>query len=213
MPPSSFFHRRHGTTLIELIIFLAVLSLVIATALPLLFSTTENRLLQQTISIVEQNGTQIMQNATLAIRNAERIVSPATSETGSLLVLQMGSGSINPTIIANSGGVVIIIKRSTREDVSTEQVAVQDFTFRNTSASDTRQSVEISFRVSRTIRLQQPHSYSQWFTMAVHLHPNDVPVGDSCGCGLPSCLGDDRYEWDICEEGMCLTAETSLECP
>lgn len=209
---TSFYRNRPGTTLIELIIYVAVISLVVAVALPMLFSATENRLLQQTISIVEQNGTQVLQNASLRIRHAERILDPPMGETGSVLALQTSSGATNPTIIGVSSGSLVIIEHATRELISSPQVAIQDFIVHNTSTSDSRQSVSISFRSSRTIRLQMPHSYVQSFEETFTLLPNDLPIGDECGCAVPSCEGANVYGWDVCEEGLCLHASDVMSC-
>lgn len=207
------FRSREGTSLIELLIFLGILSLVIATALPMLFAATENRILQQTIAIVEQNGTQILQNTTLRIRNAERIISPAIGQTGSVLVLQTASGATNPTIIGLNSGSIIIIERDVREVVSSTQVAIENFIVRNTSDSADNQSVTIAFDASRTIRLQQPHSYGRGFVLGVHLHPNDEPTGE-CGCGAPACLGNNVLQWHMCDFDLgCLSATTTMQCP
>lgn len=204
---------RRGTSLIELLIFLGILSLVIAVALPMLFSATENRILQQTIAIVEQNGTQILQNTALRARNAERIVTPALGQTGSVLVLQTASGATNPMIIGLNSGSIVIIERDTQEVVSSEQVAIEDFFVTNTSESNDEQSLTISFRASRTIRLQQPHSYAQTFRIGIHLHPNNDPQG-ACGCGTPSCIATNSFRWHICDEvSGCLTATVPLVCP
>lgn len=204
---------RAGTTLIELLLFLAVLSVIIGTALPILFSATENRLLQQTIAIVEQNGTQVIQNAGLKIRQAERILSPAIGQTGSVLALQTASGGLNPTIIGLNSGSIVLIQHATLELVSSQQVAVQDFMVRNTSTSDARPSVTVSFYVSRTIRLQQPHSYGRHFEFTIGLLPDDVETVDECGCAPPACEGNNIYGWHVCQEGSCLSASTQLQCP
>lgn len=203
---------RAGTTMIELIIFMAIIGMVIGAALPLLFSATENRLLQQTISIVEQNGTQVMQNAGIHIRHAERIMSPAMGQTGSVLALQTGSGVTHPTIVGLLSGSIIIVQRSTQETVSSPQVAVQNFIVRNTSVSDAHPSVTISFRVSRTIRLQMPHSYAQDFEATFSLLPDDIEDG-GCECMPPSCLGNNIYAWQVCEDLNCLSASTQMHCP
>lgn len=187
--------------------------MVISVSLPMLFSATENRLLQQTISIVEQNGTQVLQNAALNIRNSEKILSPAIGATGSVLALQTSSGALNPVIIGINSGSIYIIKHATRELISSPQVAVQDFIIRNTSTSASRQSVSITFRVSRTIRLQQPHSYTQRFESAVALFPDDVATGDECGCAAPACQGNNVYGWQVCENSTCLAATSPLQCP
>lgn len=199
--------------MVELLIFLAILAIVIAVALPIFFSATENRILQQTVAIVEQNGTQILQNAALHIRNAERITSPARGQTGSVLVLQTSSGATDPTIIGISSGTLVLIERAAKQIVSSPQVAIQKFTVRNTSVSDSRPSVQISFTLSRTIRLQQPHSYIRAFETSVSLLPDDVPTGNSCSCLPPSCAANDQYTWRVCEEGTCYAASTTLDCP
>lgn len=204
---------RTGTTLIELLFFVAIMGIVIAVALPMLFSATENRLLQQTISIVEQNGTQVLQTTTQQIRLAERILSPAVGATGSVLVMQTGSGATDPILIGYSSGTIVLIQHTIRETITSPQVAVLDFEVRNTSTSATRQSAEISFRLSRTIRLQQPHSYVQNFQGAAALLPDDVPSGGSAFCIVPACLGDNIFRWSVWENGSCYTATSQLQCP
>ncbi len=204
---------RPGATLIELLIFLGILAMVVAVALPMFYSATENRLLQQTISIVEQNGTQMLQNASLHIRNAERVVSPAAGQTGSVLVLQTSSGATDPTIIGISSGTLVIIEHASKQPVSSPQVAIQNFVVRNTSVSATRPSVRITFTLSRTIRLQMPHSYSRSFDATVSLLPDDIATGNPCGCPPPTCDGGDTYTWRVCQAGVCYAATTSMECP
>src|SRR5207248_1996679 len=95
---------RSGTTLIELLIFIAILAIAGSAILPLLFASTEDRILQQTVSIVEQNGSQILQTIGYRIHHAERVLDPLLRGSGSVLALQTGSGSENPTIIGISSG-------------------------------------------------------------------------------------------------------------
>lgn len=204
---------RPATTLVELLIFMGILGVVIGVTIPLLFSATENRLLQTTISIVEQNGAQVLGSISQRIRSAEKILTPTAGQTGSVLVLQTASGSTDPTMIGLNSGALIIIEHLTRDTVSTEQVAVTNFIVRNTSTSASRQSVSLSFVVSRTIRLQQPHSYTRSFETTVSLLPSDSTVGNSCGCNAPSCAGNDVYAWEVCQSGGCYSVSTPLECP
>lgn len=206
-------HLRAGVSLIELIIFLGVFAMIISVALPLFFSATENRLLQQTISVVEQNGTQMLQNTSIHVHASERIISPAPGQTGSVLVLQTGDVSTDPTIIGISSGSLVIIKHATKEPVSSPQVAITNLIFRNTSTSTTRQSVKMSFKLSRTIRLQMPHSYARLFETTFSLLPDDVTHGNSCGCLAPTCASADQYTWRVCENSLCYSATTQLECP
>lgn len=204
--------RRPGSTLIELLLFLGILSLVASLTIPILFSSTENKLLQQTISVVEQNGTQVVQSATYALRRAERILHPLPGQTGSYLALQTSDEETNPTIIGVYSGSVVVIKRSLKETVSTAQVGVTGFEVRNTSVSASRPSALLTFTVSRTIRLQQPHSYTRSFETLVGVSPSDAPTGDACGCDIPSCPSDGTIAWQICEGGQCGEVTTGLEC-
>ena len=204
-----------GSTLLELLLYTAVLGVVTGIAMPLLFSAAEDRLLQQTISAVEQNGAQILQNSAQRIHNSERILSPAMGHTGSLLALQTGSGGTNPTTIGVLTGSVLIIERTLQQTISSTDVAVTNFVVRNTSTSATHQSVELSFNVIRTTRLVQPHYYQKYFDLTVGLLPTDLPKGTNASCAAPFCLPANNYHWQIFNTatGLCYAAQTQLNCP
>lgn len=213
MPLNVFRHRR-GTTLIELIIFVALLGIVMSAIMPLLFMAAEDRLLQQTISLVEHNGTQVLQNTTYRIRNAERILSPAMGQTGTVLALQTGSGTTNPTIIGVYSGALMIIEKTTQQTVSSSQVGLYGFIVRNTSTSATHQSVEMSFYISRTTRLQQPHAYTQFFDTNIALFQDDFAQGTQSLCAAPFCSPTNTYNWQFYDavSDSCLQASTPLTC-
>ncbi|MEK7218379.1 MAG: hypothetical protein AAB728_02845 [Patescibacteria group bacterium] len=204
---------RPGVTLIELLIFVAVFAVVGFTVLPLLFSATENRLLQQTISLVEQNGLQALQQiGRLGV--AEKILDPSPQEEGIVLTLQTGSGATNPTIIGALSGSLVVIRRATKQIITSPQVAVDEFRVWNTSASAQQQSFRVSFRVSRAIRLQTPHVYNRTFEGTFTLPPGDEPQGGTCGgaaCSVPSCVGT-TYAWKVCQDFLCSDAQTYLPC-
>ncbi len=198
----------------ELLIFITILALVSVAVLPLLFSATEDRLLQQTISIVEQNGAQLLQTIGYEARNAERILSPSIGSAGSILTLQTGSGGTNPTIIGFATGSVVMVRRTSKQTLSSSQVAISDFTVRNTSTSSAHQSVFVSFRVSRTIRLQAPRTYERSFEALFTLFPDGTMHTESCSCAVPGCVGAGSYAWQVCDAANgCLTAQTAMQCP
>ena len=199
-------------TLIELLIFIAILGALGSTLLPLLFSATEDRLLQQTASIVEQNGTQILQTLGYHVRHAERVLDPSLGSTGSVLALQTGSGVTNPTIFGVSTGVLLLVRSTVKEAVSSTQVAVSYFDVRNTSVSTTHQSVRVRFRLTRTIRLQAPRTYTRDFEAIFALQPDNTIAGDDCGCAVPGCGAGNVYAWQVCQAGACLTAQTQMRC-
>lgn len=203
---------RAGFTLIEVIIFMAIFSMVLVVMLPLLFSATESRLRQQTIALVENNGMQIVQNLTRRARNAERILQPVAGSTGAVLALQHGSGGLHPIIFGIQTGSLIVIERDTKRAITSNQVAVIDFVIRNTSTAADKQSFTYSFRVSRTIRLEQPHTYDRRFQGALTLHPDDTPLSGGCNCAVPSCNAG-IYSWNVCSASSCAARTEPMTCP
>lgn len=206
--------RRTGATLVELLLFIAVMAIVGVSLVPLLFATTETRLLQQTAAIVEQNGQQMLQTIGYQIQHAERIILPeSTASSGAILNLQTGSGSANPVIFGVRSGSVIFIQGARSQLLSSTDVAVDRFNIRNTSTSAGRQSVIVSFRVSRTIRLQAPRSYRKVFEGVFSPFPDNDQHGDDCGCAFPGCAGPSQHVWQVCAAGSCQTAGAQLQCP
>lgn len=203
---------RRGSTLIELLLYIAILGTVAASLLPLLYASSEDRLLQQTIATVEQSGQQLLQTIGHYVRHSERVVRPKQPGSGAVLTLQTGSGATNPTIIGSVSGTLILIQGTVKQVMSSSQVAVRDFTVWNTSTSAGRESVLVRFTLSRTIRLQAPRFYSKTFEAVFSLFPDDVTTGDSCGCAPPGCAND-VYIWEVCVSGMCELIDTELGCP
>lgn len=205
---------KSGATLVELLIFMAVMAAVGISLLPLLFSTTEDRLLQQTAAAVEQTGQQLMQTIGNYVENSEKIVMPAMNQgTGSILHLQTSSGSTNPTVIGIVSGALILVQGTYRQTLSSSQVAINQFIVQNTSASASRQSVLVRFTVSRTIRLQAPRSYTKIFESVFSPFPDVTHVGDDCGCAYPGCVNGNSYAWQTCVSGECETAQMQIRCP
>ena len=205
---------RTGTTLIELLVFLGILGIVIGAILPVLMLSNENRSLQQTASIVEQNGGQLVEHIGRYIRHAERIIVPALGSTGAVLVLQTESGTTNPTILGVGSGTLVVIQRALKQDLSTPQVAMSNFVVRNTSTSSTRQSVLVTFTITRTIRLQAPHTYQRDYRIVYSLYPDDLLATSACTCSTPYCLaGGDNFLWNVCNGSDCDLVTTQLDCP
>ncbi len=201
---------RPATTLVEILVFLAVFAVVTGLVLPLLYSATENRLLQQTASLVEHNGMEALQALSYRAQAGERILAPPPGTVGAIVTLQTGSGVSNPTIIGVLSGSLVVIRRATKQILTSPQVAVENFRVRNTSASPSQQSFTVSFNVSRTLRLQSSHVYERPFEALFSLSPDDAQKGD-CDCPAPSCTGN-RFIWSICENGQCSSASTQLDC-
>ncbi len=212
LPP----HSRHGATLVELLIFIAVFSITAFTVLPLLFSAMENRLLQQTMSKVEQNGTLVLQTIGYNLRTSQGILSPlsiSSPTTARVVSVEMGSGSLDPTIIGIQSGALILIHRATRQTITASDVTIDNFVIRNTSVAPGQQSFLVSFRISRANPLMQKPVYSRTFQTVFTLPPRAGAAESPCSCAVPYCdAGGTVYHWEICQGGGCQQASTSLNC-
>ncbi len=192
--------------------FMAVIAIVAGVVLPLLFAATENRLLQESISVVEHTGTQILENFDKHIRPAQQILDPTPGGQGTVVAVQTGSDDTSPTIFGLASGSIIVIRGTTRTVISSPQVAVSNFRVRNTSTSANSQSLQISFTLSRTIRLEAPHMYSQDFKTLIPLYRNDAPTSAECTCTVPGCIDSEHYAWQVCVSGVCQNATDAMMC-
>lgn len=198
---------RPGATLVELLLFVTLAAMMAGTIIPLMFNTTESRQRQDAIAVVEQNGAQVLQVMTQAIRSAERVLDPPIGGTGIILALQTDSGATNPTIIAHYSGSIIMVEGRERRVLTSSLVGVTHFVIDNTSVDSEKQSVAIAFGLRRVIRLMNPLTYNSQFDTVVTLNPDDEVGGADCGCFTPYCdeSGTGAYVWGWCSgSGTCI---------
>jgi prepilin-type N-terminal cleavage/methylation domain-containing protein len=98
--------RQRGYTLVELLLYLAILGVLMGSVTVFLGSALAVRVKNQSIAEVEQQGALLMDTITQAIRNADSITSPATGASGDTLTLAMASAGVNPTIFSGSSTVL-----------------------------------------------------------------------------------------------------------
>ncbi len=212
--PAIALSAKAGTTLVELLLFLAFFAIVGGTVVSILFATSDQRARQQTIASVERTGLQALQGLRWRIEHAERVQDPPRGSSGSVLALQMAAESDDPLMIAADNGSLVFVLHDTKKSLTPEGMTVSHFMVRNLSPSLTRPTVLLSFDLSETYPIPSSavSQYTQHFEMAVSLLPDDAPVGNSCGCTAPFCQ-DGTYRWQVCSMGECVPATTALPCP
>jgi type II secretory pathway pseudopilin PulG len=189
--------QRKGVTLVELLIFIAVIAVVGASLIPLLFSSTESRLLQESISLVETNGSQIMQVLGKKIRESDHVISPAPGQTGKILALQLPTEAGTPTVFGILTGALLMIQHTTSQTISASEVSLESFTVRNTG-NGTSTGVYVTFTVSRTIRLRAPRMYRQTFQTFISLYPKNIVRDCPCELTAPVCgVGGQQLSWFV----------------
>lgn len=189
--------KRPGITLVELLIFIAIIAVVGASLVPLLFSSAESRLLQESIAFVETNGSQVMQVIGKSVREADRILLPAKGGTGQVLMLQMSEAENSPVVFGTLTGAVMKFQHEDIQTISGSDVSIENFSVRNTG-NGTSTGVYISFVVSRTIRLRAPRTYRQTFQTFIGIYPKDITRDCVCECTTPVCSQNGtHFSWHM----------------
>ncbi|MDD5026773.1 MAG: hypothetical protein PHH13_05385 [Candidatus Peribacteraceae bacterium] len=206
-----FSHRRPGTTLVEILLFLGFFGICAGVIISVIAFSNEQRLRQQVVSAVDQEGAQLLQLLLRRVHSAERILDPTLGHTGSILALQMADETQNPTIIASQSGAIMVVQRETLQQLTSSKSVASALVVRNTSVSLSRQSIEVSFQLTRTIPLPSPISFTRTFDLTASLFPSDEPTGGQCGCPAPLCEAG-VYRWNVCTNDICADATITLAC-
>ncbi|HAT73707.1 MAG: hypothetical protein US30_C0007G0049 [Candidatus Moranbacteria bacterium GW2011_GWF2_36_839] len=142
--------KNNGFTLVEVLLYVMILSAMTLTISVLLFLVFQARVKGQTIAEVEQNGQRVMQIVAQTIRNADSITSPTIGTSAKSLTLVVPTSTKNPTIFSLSGS-TIQIKEGSNANValSNSRVVVSDLNiFSNLSQSGTPGTIKIQFTLS-----------------------------------------------------------------
>lgn len=201
-------HLRAGSTLLEIILFLGILSIMSGAIVSVYISTQEARINQRSIAELDQAGAELLQTMTKNIRRAEKILAPAMNTSGSILTLQMSENNEYPTIFArNASGNLINVQKTSLIGLFTPHVTISSLSFRNVADI----SVTFSFNLTITIPSIVPKLYTRKFgPTVVTLFPGNQSAAGGCGgCPNPMCV-DDQYIWNHCNNGACEVSSTTF---
>jgi len=165
--------NNHGFTLVELLLYIGIASVLLVVISLFLSTILEARLKQQSMMEIESQGTQIMEQITQAIRNAEGINSPNPGGSSSTLSLAMSNGN-NPTLFALSSETLNITEGATSPiPLSNDRITVSDFNVTNTSRADTPGILKIEFSLThKNPSGRNEYTYSKTFETSSSLrHP------------------------------------------
>lgn len=142
--------RQQGYTLIELLLYLAITSVLLASLTAFFAMTLSVRTKNESINEVNQQGQLVMDSILQTVRNADSITVPATGFTTGTTTLAMTTAAINPTVISLSGATLQIKEgSSTAVALTNSRVIVSGLTIKNVSRSSTTPgSVQVGFTVS-----------------------------------------------------------------
>lgn len=137
-----------GFTLVELILYVAIASILLSATTLFLGALVEVRVKNQTIAEVNGQGMAALDYLTQTIRNAAGIVSPATTTSASSAVLNTLSPALSPTTFDTASGVLRVTEGATTTVLTNARVAASNLTITNLSSALTPGTLRISFTLS-----------------------------------------------------------------
>ncbi len=207
------FSTRRGTTLVELLLFVALIALASGTVVGFLFMTADSRLRQQVHTDLQQVSVQLQQQLLYEIRGTERVLLPARGHTGSVLVLQGASADSSPVILAAVSGSLILVRGANTSPITPGAITAHGLTVTNVSPADARPGVDIFMELREKVPLPDVQTVTSSFVLGASLLPTDAPEGDACGCPAPTCVNG-ALQWYTCLAGTCDAVTTiPISCP
>lgn len=165
---------NRGFTLVELLLYAALLSIIIFSVGIFLNLLLQSRTKNQVIAEVEQQGMLAMQRMTQVVRNSTLINSPATGASGSTLSVTMPQAVLSPTVFALSGGVITMTQGvAAAVGLTNDLVSVSGLTFSNLSRAGTPGTVRVQFTITYINNLgRNEYDYSKTFDSDASLRDN-----------------------------------------
>ena len=162
---------KKGFTLIEMLLYLSILSVVVLALSSFLFLAYNSRVKATVIAEIEQQGNQTMSIITQNIRNAQSITTPSSGSSASSLTLSEYSAPLSPTVFAQTGNIMQITEGSNAAiAISSNRVVVSGLTFQNLSRASTPGVIRIQFTLNHVnpSNIGQ-YIYSKTFTSSASL--------------------------------------------
>lgn len=165
-------HR--GSTLLEIVLYIALASTILFAVVFFYFALLESRAQSRAITEVEQQGLSAVEVITAAIRGAEVITAPSVGVSTSSLTLDVIDVSKDPTVIdIFSGALRITEGTGVPVSLTSSAVTASSLTFSNYSRSSTPGTVRVQFTLTYSSpSAQQEYIYARTFVGSASLrHP------------------------------------------
>ena len=141
-------YDNSGLTLIEMIIYTAILSIVVVGLVRFALTLTGDRSRSVIQAEVEGNARALSETLRHYVRYSRDVVVPASATTSNL-ILDMPSGAPDITVLIDSNGQVKFGEEGIgTTTVTSDEVNVSSLEFVNTSASSRRDVIRIIYTIS-----------------------------------------------------------------
>ncbi len=147
-------HKTTGFTLVELLLYVAIFSIVISSVMFIAFSSVAQRAHNQVVAEVDYQGEVAMNQITQQIRNATSVTTPTPANTATSISLNTPTVSLNPTIydLFNDGSRNRLRVREgssgSSNYLTNNKVTLSNLTFSNVAVTGGRDSIKVQFTIS-----------------------------------------------------------------
>lgn len=149
-----------GFTLIEIVIYIAVVVVLLGSLGVLVGMTYKARAHTFVRREVEDQGRQVLEFMLHAARNGSSITAPAVGTSGAELTV---IGDVFTTTFSLSGQAIMVTEDGLTSALTNSHILASDLTIQNLSRSSTPGTVRVQFTLSGTTSGPGPFSYSQTF--------------------------------------------------
>lgn len=144
---------KKGYTIIEMLLYIAIFSLIIGSILAIAMSISDQRIKNLITQEVDYQGQLVLNNINQNLRNASTINAPAAGSSSASLALNTATAANNPTIydsFANQNVNKVRIKQgaSAAEYLTNSRVSVSNLSFTNRAITGGRDSIDVSFTLT-----------------------------------------------------------------
>jgi type II secretory pathway pseudopilin PulG len=157
--------KMSAFTLVEILLYISIVSVMMGVISIFMFSILQSQAKFKTISEVDQQGIQVAQIISQAIRNSNGITAPIQGNSGSSLTLGFADSAKNPTVF-NSNGNNLQIKEGTDAIIplTNSKVSISGLSFSNLSLTNTPGTVKFQFTISYiNLSGRNEYDYSKTF--------------------------------------------------
>lgn len=140
-------NSKKGFTLVEILLYIAILSTMILLILGFLTMAMNLKVKNETITEVDYQGAYIMSLILNRVKNAENISFPEKGSSSDELIFNSGESEI----IINAIGGVVYIKEGENDmiNINNNYVSISNLSFNNLGSEETSDSIQIIFEIER----------------------------------------------------------------
>jgi type II secretory pathway pseudopilin PulG len=161
------FKNNKAFTLIETLIYLAIIALVVTTFVSFGLAISQRGTKSFVVAEVNSNGLQVMEIISNKIKISDAVISPTKSNSGTALELDMPSTTDNTTLQVSDGYLQIAEGLNPPVNLTSNLVTVTNFNVVNNARGNSADNLTVSFTVSYKTQQSIEFVATQNFTTTV----------------------------------------------